>query len=303
MRWLRNVNSYPVGLFITCCIVLFLAPSLLCEEATLALRGSMILGVAGLDDTKIVRHVDDRLLKLGEGLRSKLIASYHSDEIVRQEKKKAELVREVRVKKVQVKKIQVKKIQAEQRKVEIMGLMGPSTHEGNFNQDDQSSHADSMRLIAGLNEGNEEQVITKYDALMPENPLPYSELIDRIAKEYGVSPALAAAVIKVESGFKPKAISDRGARGLMQLLPSTAHKVGLRENIYDPEHNIRGGVKYLKMMLDRYNGDEQLALAAYNAGPAAVDKHQDIPPYRETEDYVPRVLKYFKEYVKYFRDI
>jgi soluble lytic murein transglycosylase-like protein len=132
---------------------------------------------------------------------------------------------------------------------------------------------------------------------------PFSDIINRISKENGVSPALAAAVIRVESGFKPYARSVRGARGLMQLLPATARKVGVHSDIDDPEQNIIAGVKYLKMMLDRYDGDEKLALAAYNAGPAAVDRHGNVPPYRETIDYVPRVLEYSKEYEKYFEDI
>lgn len=146
-----------------------------------------------------------------------------------------------------------------------------------------------MRLVMKEQKGN--------------GPLPYSEMIDRIAREHGVSPALAAAVIKVESGFKARAHSVRGARGLMQVLPATARKVGVRENIYHPEPNIRAGVRYLRLMLDRYGGDERLALAAYNAGPAAVDRYNSVPPYRETRHYVPRVLQYFQEYLKYFRDI
>lgn len=133
--------------------------------------------------------------------------------------------------------------------------------------------------------------------------VPYRETIERIAREHDVSPALAAAVIKVESGFKPNAQSVRGARGLMQLLPDTARKVGIQGDIYNPEHNIRAGIRYLKMLLDRYGGDERLALAAYNAGPAAVDRYNSVPPYRETRDYVPLVLQYSQEYSKHFQDI
>lgn len=142
----------------------------------------------------------------------------------------------------------------------------------------------------------------KFKPVKHDGPIPYSKLIERIAQEHGVSPALAAAVIKVESGFHPRARSNKGARGLMQVLPATARKVGVNRNIYEPEHNIRAGVKYLKLMLDRYDGDQRLALAAYNAGPGAVDRYRNVPPYRETRHYVPRVLRYYEEYSKHFQD-
>jgi hypothetical protein len=264
-------------------------------EFALALRGPVTLGLAGIAKTNVVNQPSGDLMDLDEGLRTRLIALYQFDEDEIEVKK----TRPVRVlhKEAPV----VHKVVTDE--VSIKGLMGPSIEDGVNESNEEQTHADSMRLIARINEGDDGQVVTRSDALKPENPLPYAELIENISKEHGVSPALAAAVIKVESGFKPKARSRMGARGLMQLLPSTARKVGVHEDIYEPEHNIRGGVKYLKMMLDRYNGDQQLALAAYNAGPAAVDKHQKIPPYRETRDYVPRVLEYFREYVKYFSGI
>jgi soluble lytic murein transglycosylase-like protein len=117
----------------------------------------------------------------------------------------------------------------------------------------------------------------------------YEPLIQEHATRRALRPELVRAVIQVESGFNPRALSPKGAMGLMQLMPATARSLGVN-NPWDPAQNIRGGTDYLRQLLDEYDGNEELALAAYNAGAGAVAKHgRRIPPYRETRDYVRKV--------------
>jgi soluble lytic murein transglycosylase-like protein len=117
----------------------------------------------------------------------------------------------------------------------------------------------------------------------------YEPLIREHSMLQGIRPDLVRAVIQVESAFNPHAVSPKGAMGLMQLMPATAARFGVR-NAFDPSENIRGGIGYLKQLLIRYEDNEELALAAYNAGPEAVDRYgAKIPPYKETQNYVVRI--------------
>jgi soluble lytic murein transglycosylase-like protein len=123
----------------------------------------------------------------------------------------------------------------------------------------------------------------------------YSHMIDGAALANRLEPALVTAVILVESGGDPRAVSRRGARGLMQLMPATARRYGV-SNLFDPEQNIRAGSQYLHDLAERYQNDLELMLAAYNAGPEAVDRQGGrIPPFRETLEYVPRVLQIYHQ--------
>lgn len=126
-------------------------------------------------------------------------------------------------------------------------------------------------------------------AVEPKRTRSFDDVIRTHATRSGVRAGLVRAVIQVESAFNPRAISSKGAMGLMQLMPATARQFGV-SNAFDPSENVRAGVAYLRQLLDRYGGDERLALAAYNAGPGAVDRFgQSVPPFAETRDYVRRI--------------
>lgn len=127
------------------------------------------------------------------------------------------------------------------------------------------------------------------------NPSSFDQLIEDASGKYSLDPALVKAVIHAESNFNPRATSKAGAQGLMQLMPGTASGLGVQDS-YDPAQNVEGGTRLLKRLLNKYDQNVSLALAAYNAGSGAVDKYGGIPPYAETQRYVPRILSLYKTY-------
>ena len=126
---------------------------------------------------------------------------------------------------------------------------------------------------------------------LPKKLNQLQNIIDTASTKYDVDSNLIKAVIAAESAGNPRAMSPKSAKGLMQLIDSTATAMGVKD-VWNPQQNVDGGSKYLKQLLDRFDGDVQLAVASYNAGPEAVAKHQGVPPYTETTNYVKRVLKY-----------
>jgi soluble lytic murein transglycosylase-like protein len=122
----------------------------------------------------------------------------------------------------------------------------------------------------------------------------YSKIITDVSRRQQMDPLLVSAVIRQESDFQPNAVSKTGAQGLMQLMPDTARSLGVRD-AFDPKQNIEGGATLLRQLMDRYHGQLDLALAAYNAGPGAVDKYGGVPPYAETQDYVRNVMADYRE--------
>jgi len=123
----------------------------------------------------------------------------------------------------------------------------------------------------------------------------YDEAITKASRQFRVEPSLIKAVIRAESDFDRKAVSRKGAQGLMQLMPNTAQLMEVADP-FDPEENILGGTRYLSLMLERFQNNVQLALAAYNAGPERVEQYKGIPPFPETRTFVERVLRFYDQY-------
>ena len=141
-----------------------------------------------------------------------------------------------------------------------------------------------------------EEMLASSNANLPYSSLPYNNEVMAAAKETSLDPALIHAVIATESKHNPRAHSNKGAYGLMQLMPTTARRFNVKDK-NNPKQNIVAGAKYLRELLTLFKGDLKLTLAAYNAGPGAVKKYSNhIPPYRETMHYVPKVLKYYQQY-------
>ncbi|MBE9546571.1 MAG: lytic transglycosylase domain-containing protein [Proteobacteria bacterium] len=145
----------------------------------------------------------------------------------------------------------------------------------------------------------------RYIATVPENSASYVRgkkaerlfhpIVLQAANRHQVDPALVKAIIMAESSYDPRAVSKKGAKGLMQLMPETARALGV-EDSFNPEHNIHAGVRYFKHLMNQFDGDARLALAAYNAGSRKVRQYQGIPPYRATKYYIKRVFRYYKYY-------
>ena len=126
----------------------------------------------------------------------------------------------------------------------------------------------------------------------------FHAIIQRAARRYHIDPALVKAIIMTESQYNPNAISDKGAKGLMQLMPVTARSLGVND-IFNPEQNIHAGVRHFKFLLKQFDGDIKLALAAYNAGSKSVRRYKDIPPFKDTKRYLIKVFRYW-EFYKHF---
>jgi soluble lytic murein transglycosylase-like protein len=125
----------------------------------------------------------------------------------------------------------------------------------------------------------------------------YDDLIAEASEKHGVSFSLLKALIKIESDFNPRAISSAGAKGLMQIMPENIRALNIK-NPFDPWENIMGGARYLKQLINRFDGELPMALAAYNAGPNMVDRYKRIPPFEETENFVEKVMKYYSIFKK-----
>lgn len=158
-----------------------------------------------------------------------------------------------------------------------------------------ADESDNLESASSISEAGEtaDQDINDAQAEDSEPELPFQDHIAQASQAYQVDAALIRAIIMAESNYNPKAVSHRGAQGLMQLMPTTAKWLGV-EDSFDPALNIDGGVRYFKKLLDRFDGNVQLALAAYNAGSRYVRKYGGVPPFRATRNYIKKVLNYHR---------
>ena len=191
-------------------------------------------------------------------------------------------------------------IESEYGKPSIIGVSGPLALLGDVND----------RMIRGvtpkpaalhvstLSPGEQRAGESKNNEASPRKKKQahaFDGIIHKVAERYDVDPALVKAIIMAESSYNPKAVSRKGAQGLMQLMPSTARALGVKDS-FNPEHNIDAGVRYFKQLLKQFNGDVKLAVAAYNAGSRKVRKYNGIPPFKYTRYYVAKVIEYHQRY-------
>ncbi len=181
----------------------------------------------------------------------------------------------------------------------ILGVSLVSIHNGSKDAQVMDNIQDILQIKAFLSlDGKNRTTVVVYKL-----PLKYRHkkehlfhpIILQEASRHEVDPALVKAIIMAESGYNPNAISKKGAKGLMQLMPSTAQALGV-EDAFNPEQNISGGVRYFKQLVNRFDGDVKLALAAYNAGSKNVRHYQGVPPYKATRYYIKKVFKYYELY-------
>ncbi|MBH00047.1 MAG: hypothetical protein CMN58_06855 [Solibacterales bacterium] len=152
----------------------------------------------------------------------------------------------------------------------------------------KSSSTNQVEKASNLSEQGKRVAQERSSGPWKKGKLDVVALVRQASMRHKVDPDLLYAVIRQESNFDPFAVSHRGALGLMQLMPQTAHRFGVKD-IFDPAENVNGGAKFLRYLLDRYDGDQVRTLAAYNAGEAAVERHGGVPPYKETQEYIRRV--------------
>ena len=191
--------------------------------------------------------------------------------------------------------IAIRRMQSIERQFQTLSNM--SAVSAGVDQNFQSILDASMSTKAGASVSSSDKVFSPSSVAASKSASKeeLDSLISKYASQNSLDPDFVKAVVKQESGFNPSAKSHCGAMGLMQLMPATASSLGVH-NPYDPEQNIAGGTKYLKGLMDRFEGNKELALAAYNAGPGAVKKYGGVPPYRETQNYVKNIISSYQNY-------
>ena len=180
----------------------------------------------------------------------------------------------------------------------ILGVSLVSIHNGNKDTHIMNTTRDILQNADFQSFTGENSKTTFYDLrskFRRKKERLFHPIILQVASRHDIDPALVKAIIMAESGYNPNAISKRGAKGLMQLMPSTAEALGV-EDVFNPEQNISGGVRYFRQLVNRFDGDVKLALAAYNAGSKIVIHYQGVPPFKSTHYYIEKVFKYYKLY-------